>query len=351
MGEFLQIDDTACEGIPELTRLVTRPAHAAPLRTVVVGGGTGASVSIRALRSIGICPDAVVAMADDGGSTGLLRSRDDMTPPGDVRKCLVALAGDTASPFARAFSGRMPDIEDHALGNLLLAALEDECGSFPAAIAECERLLDACGHVYPSTLEHVRFVAKNEDGTIIIGQHDASLSSSALKRVRLACEDGAPSAYGPAVEALKNADLIVLGPGSLFTSIVPNLLIPGIPEAICESKATVVFVCSLADAQGETRGFSVLDYFDSIERYGLRGRIDYFIAQRERLREPTLLTMQLDEVDRVYLTPAEVQVIEQRDTRVLKRDLCNEQHQWLHDIGKLGSAFAEVVRECHSPQK
>ena len=83
----------------------------------------------------------------------------------------------------------------------------------------------------------------------------------------------------------------------------------------------------------------------------MRGRIDYFIAQRERLREPTLLTMHLDEVDRVYLTSVEVQTIEQRDTRVLKRDLCNEKYQWLHDIGKLGSAFAEVVRECHSPQK
>lgn len=351
MGDFLHIDETACEGIPELSRLVTRPAHAAPLKAVVVGGGTGASVSIRALRAIGICPDAVVAMADDGGSTGLLRARDDMTPPGDVRKCLVALAADLDSPFARAFSGRMPDIEDHALGNLLLAALEDACGSFPDAIAECESLLKACGHVYPSTLEHVRFVAKNEDGTIIIGQHDASLSSSALKRVRLSCEDGSPVAYAPAIDALENADLIILGPGSLFTSIIPNLLIPGIPEAICASKATVVFVCSLADAQGETRGFTVLDYFDSIEKYGLRGRIDYFIAQRQRPSEPLVQTMQPDLVDRVCLTTAEVQSIEQRGTRVLKRDLCNEEHQWLHDIGKLGSAFAEVVRECHSPQK
>lgn len=351
MGDFLNIDETACEGIPELSRLVTRPAHAAPLKAVVVGGGTGASVSIRALRAVGICPDAVVAMADDGGSTGLLRARDDMTPPGDVRKCLVALAGDLGIPFARVFSGRMPDIEDHALGNLLLAALEDACGSFPNAIAECERLLDTCGHVYPSTLEHVRFVAKNEDGTIIIGQHDASLSCSALKRVRLSCEGGAPSAFEPALEALSNADLIILGPGSLFTSIVPNLLVPGIPEAICASKATVVFVCSLADAQGETRGFSVMDYYDSLERYGLRGRIDYFIAQRQRPSDPTLLTLQRDEVDRVCLTTAEVQAIEQRGTRVLKRDLCNERHQWLHDIGKLGSAFAEVVRECHSPEK
>lgn len=351
MGDFLQIDESSCESIPELSRLVTRPAHAAPIKAVVVGGGTGASVSIRALRAIGICPDVVVAMADDGGSTGLLRARDDMTPPGDVRKCLVALADDPATPFARVFSGRMPDIEDHALGNLLLAALEDACGSFPEAIEECERLLKACGHVYPSTLEHVRFVAKNEDGAIIIGQHDATLSNSALKRVRLSCEGGAPAAYGPAVEALENADLIVLGPGSLFTSIIPNLLVPGIPEAICASNATVVFVCSLADAQGETRGFTVLDYFDSIERYGLRERIDYFVAQRQRPNDPMVLTFQLDEVERVCLTPPEVQSIEQRGTRVLKRDLCNEEHQWLHDIGKLGSAFAEVVRECHSPQK
>ena len=125
------------------------------LKAVVVGGGTGAPVSIRTLLSLGVQTSAVVAMADDGGSTGVLREEADVTPPCDIRKCLVAFAKDPADPLVRALKYRFAVARDHALGNLLLAALEDATGSFPEAIAICEKLVDAQGHVYPSTLDHV----------------------------------------------------------------------------------------------------------------------------------------------------------------------------------------------------
>ncbi len=235
------------------------------LKAVVIGGGTGAPVSIRTLLSLGVQTSAVVAMADDGGSTGVLREEADVTPPGDIRKCLVAFAKDPADPLVRALKYRFAVARDHALGNLLLAALEDATGSFPEAIAICEKLVDAQGHVYPSTLDHVILSAQTQDGRILDGQAVACHSKTALAKVWLSAEDGrAPRPFEPALAAIREADLIVLGPGSLFTSIIPNLLIPGVVDAIRASRGRVLFVCALADVQGETWGLTAREHFEAL---------------------------------------------------------------------------------------
>ena len=140
------------------------------LRAVVIGGGTGAPVSIRTLLSMGLDTSVVVAMADDGGSTGILREEADVTPPGDVRKCIAAMAANPDDPLTRAFKYRFSFARNHTLGNLMISALEDAAGSFPEAIAICERLLNARGHVYPSTLDRVTLVARTRDGRFIEGQ-------------------------------------------------------------------------------------------------------------------------------------------------------------------------------------
>ena len=212
------------------------------LRAVVIGGGTGAPVSIRTLLSLGLETSAVVAMADDGGSTGILREEADVTPPGDVRKCIAAMAGDPNDPLTRAFKYRFSFARNHTLGNLMLSALEDAAGSFPEAIAICERLLAARGHVYPSTLDRVTLVARTRDGRELEGQAVACHSRTALDRVTLR-STRAIEPYEPALEAIRQADLIVLGPGSLFTSIIPNLLVPGVVDAIRSSQAGTLFVC------------------------------------------------------------------------------------------------------------
>ena len=247
------------------------------LRAVVIGGGTGAPVSIRTLLSLGVETSAVVAMADDGGSTGILREEADVTPPGDIRKCIAAMAADPSDPLTRAFKYRFPIARDHSLGNLMLVALEDACGSFPEAVSICEKLLDARGHVYPSTLSHVTLAAKTRDGAAIEGQAVACHSDTALERVKLRC-DGAIEPYGPALDAIRAADLIVLGPGSLFTSIIPNLLVPGVVDAIRASHGKTLFVCGLADVQGETWGLTAREHVEALMAHGMRGLIDYMLV-------------------------------------------------------------------------
>ena len=185
---FIQ-DPSATAAFAALRDLPLPRAARAPrgdkLHAVVIGGGTGAPVSIRTLLSLGVETSAVVAMADDGGSTGLLREEADVTPPGDVRKCILAMAADPKDPLTRAFKYRFPIANNHSLGNLMLVALEDACGSFPEAISVCERMLDARGHVYPSTLTHVTLAAKTRGGELLEGQAVACHSDIALSRVIL----------------------------------------------------------------------------------------------------------------------------------------------------------------------
>lgn len=259
---------------------------AAPVRAVVIGGGTGAPVSIRTLLTLECDVSAVVAMADDGGSTGILREEAGVLPPGDIRKCLVAMAAHDDDPLVQAFKCRFAFARNHTLGNLMLSALEDVMGSLPEAIALCGRLLAARGHVYPSTLEHVRLCAETYDNTRISGQAAACKSRTALRHVRLESDDGPICAYGPALEAIRQADLIVLGPGSLFTSIIPNLLVPGVEDAIRESQGITVFVCSLADMQGETWGLSAREHYEALVAHGMDGLIDYMLIHSTEALRP-----------------------------------------------------------------
>ena len=250
------------------------------LKAVVIGGGTGAPVSIRTLLSMGVDTSAVVAMADDGGSTGILREAAGATAPGDIRKCLTAMAGDADDPLTQAFKVRFGFAGNHTLGNLMLSTLEATAGGFPQAIAICEKLLDVRGHVYPSTLDRVTLVARTRDGRTLEGQAVANHSRTALASVGLRAEGGIV-AFRPALDAIRAADLVVLGPGSLFTSIIANLIVPGVVDAIRRSGAVVVFVCSLADMQGETRGMTVLEHYDALVRHGMGGLVDFMLVHEK----------------------------------------------------------------------
>ena len=308
------------------------------VRAVVIGGGTGAPVSIRTLLSMGVQTAAVVAMADDGGSTGILRDQAGVTAPGDIRKCITAMASDADDSLTKAFKVRFGFAENHTLGNLMLSALEVTSGSFPKAIEVCEQLLHAQGHVYPSTLDRVSLVAKTRDGRTLLGQAVASHSRTALSRVALE-SDSPIVAYGPACEVIRDADLIVLGPGSLFTSIIPNLLVPGIVDAIRESNGTVVFVCSLADVQGETRGMKVAEHYEALCAHGMRGMIDYMLAPKGAAaeggeeRNPSL-AIKVDEIE----------AIESAGTHVIAADFAAAEHGHWHDPAMLRHAFADIFK-------
>ena len=308
------------------------------MKAVVIGGGTGAPVSIRTLLSMGVQTSAVVAMADDGGSTGILRDQAGATAPGDIRKCITAMADDADDPLTKAFKVRFGFAGNHTLGNLMLSALEVTSGSFPQAIEVCEQLLGARGHVYPSTLGRVSLVAKTRDGRTLLGQAVASHSRTALRRVRLESDDEIV-AYEPACEAIRDADLIVLGPGSLFTSIIPNLLVPGIVEAIDNSKAAVVFVCSLSDVQGETRGMTVVEHYQALCEHGMTDLVDYVFAPLLPLDKASA-----EEIRRCLTTDdAAIKEIEAMGAQVVCADFGAEHRRSWHDPVKLRHAFSEIM--------
>lgn len=336
---------------------------ATPVKAVVIGGGTGAPVSIRTLLSLEAEVSAVVAMADDGGSTGILREEAGVLPPGDIRKCLAAMAADASDPLTRAFKYRFSFARNHTLGNLMLSALEDATGSFPEAIAICERLLDARGHVYPSTLDKVMLCAETCDGVRLDGQARACKSTTALRRVWLESETPV-RAYAGAIDAIKEADLIVLGPGSLFTSIIPNLMVPGVIDAIRASQGVVVFVCSLADMQGETWGMSAREHFEALAIHGMEGLVHYMLVHSPEPLRPEKRIESLaravrrdcvsasasagdgraEHIRPVRVTYEDARAIQQQGPVVLVRNLADPLRPTWHDASALRDAMRAVIR-------
>lgn len=368
MGQPFQHDPAATAAFARLkTEMGEDVLHdtAAPVRAVVIGGGTGAPVSIRTLLSLEAETSAVVAMADDGGSTGILREEAGVLPPGDIRKCLAAMAADDADPLTRAFKYRFTFARNHTLGNLMLSALEDATGSFPEAIAICGRLLGARGHVYPSTLDKVRLCATTCDGALLDGQAKACKSTTALYRTWLEASSSV-HAYEPALEAIREADLIVLGPGSLFTSIIPNLLVPGVTDAIRASRGVTLFVCSLADAQGETWGLSAREHYEALARHGMEGLIDYMLIHSpeslrpdkriDRMARATALSAavpaavpQVGQAGAASIRPVHIDyedacAIQERGTVVLVRNLADPLRPTWHNPTALRDAMRSVVR-------
>jgi len=350
------------------------------IRAVVIGGGTGAPVSIRALLSLGAETSAVVAMADDGGSTGMLREHSGVLPPGDIRKCLIAMAADPQSHWSLAFARRFSYANDHSLGNLVLTALSEASGSFPAAVTLCEQLLQARGHVYPSTLVSVQLDGVSHDGRRHQGQAALTTADCALASVTL--RPSSPAAYPPALEVIRQADLIVLGPGSLFTSIIPNLLVPGVIEAIRCSLARTVFLCSLADMQGETWGMTALEHVDALLQHGMYGLLDFVVVHApkepaaakgsstavfERISDdllrqmgsdaaptackPTSLVANANIIRRVMIDDAFYRHLGAYGIHVIAADLIDPLRPTWHDVGALAGVLRGIMELCPSPLK
>lgn len=234
-------------------------------RLAALGGGTGLSTMLRGLKLYTSNITAIVTMADDGGSSGKLRE-EGMLPPGDLRNCLAALAD--AEPqmttlFQHRFAGLGP-LKGHSLGNLIMAAMCEMTGDFAEAVQATAHVLAIRGTVLPSTLEDVRLGAELENGEEILGQSSVN-KARGIARAFLVPET--PKALPGAVEAIRNADVILIGPGSLFTSIIPNLLVPEIAAAIKASSAPKLYICNVMTQPGETQGFSAADHVRAITRH------------------------------------------------------------------------------------
>ncbi len=268
-------------------------------RVVAIGGGTGLPNVLRGLRPILYDTDdrpqemlpadrlvAIVATSDDGGSSGKLRAEFNIIPPGDIRNCLAALS-DNHALIADLFQYRFDSgdgLNGHALGNLVLTALADVMNDFPRAVQIAARVVGACGTVLPATSELVTLVAEFEDGRVLSGETAISTAGGRIAKVSLIPER--PRFLPETCDAIRRADVVVAGPGSLFTSILPPLLVPQVRDAIRQSPATRVLVANLMTEPGETDDYSVLEHVLTIERHLGAQLFDYVIYNTSPVPDP-----------------------------------------------------------------
>ncbi|MBT8240558.1 MAG: YvcK family protein [Acidimicrobiia bacterium] len=235
-------------------------------RVVALGGGHGLASALAAIRSYAQNVDGIVSVADDGGSSGRLRRELGLPAPGDIRRCLTALSG-SRSMLARSLEHRFDSgpLQGHALGNLIIAGLADASGDFAAAIGEMERLVDAQGRLHPATLSQVTLMADTDDGTIT-GQVTIERATG-IRNLRLT---GRSTEANPnAVEAILNADQIVVGPGSLFTSVLATAVVPGINQALAATQGTSIYIANVANDRAEARGFGLNEHIGALADHGL----------------------------------------------------------------------------------
>lgn len=254
-------------------------------KMVIIGGGTGLPVLLRGLKHHDIDITAIVTVADDGGSSGRLRDELRIPPPGDVRNVLAALS-DVEPLIVELFQHRFQNgngLSGHSLGNLILAALTSITGDFVKAIREMSKVLNVHGQVLPAANKSVVLHAEMEDGAIVSGESKIPYSGKKIKRVFLTPEDIEP--LPETIEAIRQADLIVVGPGSLYTSILPNLLVPKIGQEVCQAKAKKVYVCNIMTQAGETLHYTVSDHVKALHDHMGCSFLDVVIVNSGQIPE------------------------------------------------------------------
>jgi uncharacterized cofD-like protein len=278
------------------------------LRVVAIGGGTGLSTLLRGLKRYTATPpgalpavdpgckdtpclirelSAIVTVTDDGGSSGRLREDLNMLPPGDVRNCLVALSEDEHL-LSRLFQHRFSqgDLNGHSFGNLFLAALTEISGDFAQAVQTSSQILATRGRIYPSTTVNATLSAQMDDGSLVRGETNITASKRSIRELILSPADAGP--LPETLEAIAAADLITLGPGSLYTSLITNLLVRGIPEAIAASQATRVYICNLMTQANESLGLSAAQHIEKILDHAGEKIFDYALINTAPIRPATL---------------------------------------------------------------
>jgi len=310
---------------------------------VVIGGGTGLSTLLRGLKQVTNNITAIVTVADDGGSSGELRRNLGVLPPGDIRNCLTALSNDETlltQIFQYRF-GSGSGLEGHSLGNLFITALAEITGSFEEAVIESGRVLAVTGRVLPSTLQDVRLVAEifipGQDKLVQVkGESAITGAGGDVRRVWL--EPTNPLAYPPTIQAILSADLIIIGPGSLFTSLLPDLLVPDLVEAVRASKAIRFFVCNVASQPGETQGYTCGDHVHTIEQHVNGPLFDMVICNKNFSAK---LPAGTD-----WIKPEEEG---ERDYILYQADLMSKETPWRHDSEKLARTIMDLYEERTGP--
>jgi len=323
------------------------------LNLVALGGGTGLSTLLAGLKKLvgsGGAEElwisnlsAIVTVSDDGGSSGRLREELQMLPPGDIRNCMIALSEDSTL-LSRLFRHRFRgsgELGGHSFGNLFLAALTEVTGDFTEAVRLSSEVLASKGHIFPATISDVRLVAELADGSVVRGETQISASRVAIRRLRLEPEQCLP--LPTALQAIRAADVITVGPGSLYTSILPNLLVARVAAAIGKSNATKIFICNLMTQPGETDNYTARQHLETITSYAPEIKFDFVIVNDRPITPEQRKLYALEGAHQIGMGDDAIDSLLDQSTQVIRTNLLEGGAKVRHDSALL----ARVVLACH----
>lgn len=312
------------------------------LRIVTIGGGTGLSTLLRGLKQHNVAITAIVTVGDDGGSTGRLRTEFNVPAPGDIRNCLVALADSEtllSDLFQYRFEAEESGLHGHSFGNLFITAMTKVAGSFEQAVIESSKVLNIRGAVLPSSLEDITVNAEMTDGSVVSGESNIPRARKRVRRCFI--EPSHAEAYDPAIVAILSADLIVLGPGSLYTSVIPNLLVEGIAHALRFAPGERVYVCNVATQPGETDGYAVIDHLRALADHAGGLPVDRVLINSNL--EPAEKGIKPE----WHVSAVTLDGLHEFDGQVIldQRDIVNPEFPLRHDPQRLSEALIAIGRE------
>lgn len=326
-------------------------------KLVAIGGGTGLSCLLGGLkRLVGKTDDemwieslsAIVTVSDDGGSSGRLREELQMLPPGDIRNCMIALSEDSTL-LARLFRYRFRgdgELGGHSFGNLFLAALTEVTGDFTEAIRVSSEILASKGHIYPATISDVRLAAELEDGSVVRGETQISASKVPIRTLRLEPEQCLP--LPEALRAIRVADIITVGPGSLYTSILPNLLVSQVARVIGQSQATKIFVNNLMTQPGETDGYSAREHIETIKKYAPEIHFDFVVVNDRRVSAAQAERYAAEGAYQIGIDDPIDDALDQM-TEIVRADLLYDGEKVRHNSERLAQVVLNCRKQALSP--
>ena len=307
-------------------------------KIAVIGGGTGMSMLLRGLKAYTSNLTAIITVADDGGSSGRLRKDLNILPPGDIRACISALASAeplVAELFEYRFKSSNEELAGHSLGNLLIAGMAEITGSMESGIQAISTVLDVRGTILPSTLEDIKVSAFSKNGKEILGESNIGNQNDPIEKLNI--EPDAPKAYQEAVKAINEADALIIGPGSLFTSILPNLLIPDIQHAMVNSRGIKIFVTNVATQNGETNAFSAFDHFNTISNHIDNSQLlDIVLINDNSIDKPF--------PNNINSEPVSIDIEKfPKDTQIIQANLVNKENRYHHDSDLLAECINNII--------
>lgn len=317
-------------------------------KVVVIGGGTGLSVMLRGLKEKPLDITAIVTVADDGGSSGILRSEMQIPPPGDIRNVLIALA-DVEPILSKVLQHRFQNgngLAGHSLGNLILAAMKEITGDFVTGVKELSKVLAVRGRVLPSSGQAIILKAEMADGSVVVGESKIPKAGGKIKRVFLEPPNALP--LEEALEAIREADAIVIGPGSLYTSILPNLLVTNVARTIAESEAVKMYVCNVMTQPGETDDFSVSDHLRALEEHVGEKFIDYVLVNNGEISDIVIDLYAEKGASPVRL---DLDIVESRGYRIIADRLVWFRKYLRHDSKRLSDHILTIVQDGLSEKR